>query len=68
MAWKLTYLKKWKFIHMEVQHAQKGMVGTATAFALNTKYCAALTRVNSVKMLFTPHVNSPLNMQVLGNF
>lgn len=27
---------------MEVQHAQKGMVGTATAFALNTKYCAAL--------------------------
>ena len=50
---------------MEVQCAQS-ILGTAAAFALNIKH-VLLCLVNSVKMLFTPHVNSPLKMQFLGN-
>lgn len=53
---------------MEVQCAQRGMVGTAAAFALNTERgCWSGCLVNLVKMLLTPHVNSPLNMQFFGN-
>lgn len=53
---------------MEVQYAQRGMLGTAAAFALNTKHmCCSGCLVNSVKMLFTPHVNYPLNMEFFAS-
>lgn len=64
MALKVTHLQKYKLIHMEVPCAQRGMVGTAATFVLNTKHgtlpCLSKNAVH-------PHVSSPCIMQFWGN-